>query len=178
MFEYLMPLLVMPSTPFSLLDQTHRAAVKRHIAYGRARHVPWGISESAYNVRDRHDTYQYRGFGVPDLALKRGLANELVVAPYATVLALPIDLEPGPAAIWRGSSARARSATTAFTMRSTIRAPTPTSTMAVVRTSMAHHVGMSLVAIDNALHVVRRRRDLAASLHVRSVVPGRAAPAR
>ena len=57
----------------------------------RARGVPWGISESAYNLRDRHDTYQYRAFGVPDLALKRGLANDLVVAPYATVLALAVD---------------------------------------------------------------------------------------
>ena len=95
MFEYLMPVIVMPSSPYSLLDQTHYASVKRQIAYGRSRRVPWGISESAYNVRDRHDTYQYRGFGVPDLALKRGLANDLVVAPYATILALPID--PGEA---------------------------------------------------------------------------------
>src|SRR6185312_13618779 len=86
MFEYLMPLLVMPSRPFSLLDQTHRAAVRRQIAYARTRGVPWGISESTYNLRDRHETYQYRVFGVPDLALKRGLARDLVVAPYATAL--------------------------------------------------------------------------------------------
>ena len=63
----------------------------RQIAYGLARGVPWGISESAYNVRDRHGTYQYRAFGVPDLALKRGLASELVVAPYATALAAAVD---------------------------------------------------------------------------------------
>jgi cyclic beta-1,2-glucan synthetase len=62
-----MPLLVMPPRPFSLLDDTCHSAVHRQIAYGRARGVPWGISESAYNVRDRHDTYQYRAFGVPDL---------------------------------------------------------------------------------------------------------------
>jgi hypothetical protein len=87
MFEYLMPLLVMPPRPFSLLDDTCHSAVHRQIVYGRDRGVPWGISESAYNVRDRHDTYQYRAFGVPDLALKRGLASDLVVAPYATALA-------------------------------------------------------------------------------------------
>jgi cyclic beta-1,2-glucan synthetase len=91
MFEYLMPVLVMPSRPFSLLDQTHRAAVRRHIAYAKSRGVPWGISESAYNLRDRHETYQYKAFGVPDLALKRGLGSELVVAPYASALALAIE---------------------------------------------------------------------------------------
>ncbi len=91
MFEYLMPLLVMPPRPFSLLDHTCHAALKRQIAFARARGVPWGISESAYNVRDRHETYQYRAFGVPDLALKRGLASDLVVAPYATALAAAID---------------------------------------------------------------------------------------
>src|SRR5919112_2901617 len=88
MFEYLMPLLVMASRPFSLLDQTHQAAVRRQIAYAAARGAPWGVSESAYNLRDRHDTYQYRAFGVPDLGLKRGLASDLVVAPYASALAL------------------------------------------------------------------------------------------
>jgi hypothetical protein len=63
MFEYLMPLLVMRSFPYTLLDQTYRGAVRRQIEYGGERSVPWGISESAYNVRDRHMTYQYRGFG-------------------------------------------------------------------------------------------------------------------
>ena len=84
MFEYLMPALVLRTFPSTLLSQTHHGAVKRHIAYGAERGVPWGISESAYNVRDRRSTYQYRAFGVPDLALKRGLSRDLVVAPYAT----------------------------------------------------------------------------------------------
>ena len=90
MFEYLMPLLVMPARRFSLLDQTCHAAVERQIAYAGALGVPWGISESAYNMRDRHETYQYRAFGVADLALKRGLASDLVVAPYASALALGV----------------------------------------------------------------------------------------
>ena len=153
MFEYLMPVLVMPSRPYSLLDQTHRAAVKRQIAYGRARSVPWGISESAYNLRDRHETYQYRAFGVPDLALKRGLANDVVVAPYATALALPID--PREAMLNLASLER-EGALGEYGFHDAIdySRPDPDSLSAVVRTSMAHHVGMSLVAIDNALHVV------------------------
>ncbi len=91
MFEYLMPLLVMRSYPDTLLDESCRLAVRRQMDYAAARGVPWGISESAYNVVDRHDTYQYRAFGVPGLGLKRGLGDELVVAPYATALAAMID---------------------------------------------------------------------------------------
>ena len=65
MFEYLMPALVMQTFPYTLLDQTHKGSVRRQIAYGLERGVPWGVSESAYAVRDRAQTYQYRGFGVP-----------------------------------------------------------------------------------------------------------------
>src|SRR5204863_8570017 len=96
MFEYLMPLLVLRSYPETLLDETCRMAVLQQIRYGEQRHVPWGISESAYDVVDRHGTYQYKAFGVPGLGLKRGLADELVVAPYATALAAMI--EPAAAA--------------------------------------------------------------------------------
>src|SRR5581483_3724550 len=88
MFEYLMPLLVMPTYENSLLDQTYRGAVARQIEYGRQRGVPWGMSESGYNTVDVHLNYQYRAFGVPGLGLKRGLSEELVVAPYASLLAL------------------------------------------------------------------------------------------
>ncbi|MDQ2767475.1 MAG: carbohydrate-binding protein, partial [Gemmatimonadota bacterium] len=152
MFEYLMPVLVMPSPPFSLLDQTHRAAVRRHITYARSRSVPWGISESAYNMRDRHDTYQYRAFGVPDLALKRGLANDVVVAPYATVLALSVDPKE---ALSNLASLEREGALGEFGFHDAIdySRPDADSLRAVVRTSMAHHVGMSLVALDNALSI-------------------------
>ena len=91
MFEYLMPLLVMRSYPDTLLDESCRLVVRRQIEYAADRGVPWGISESAYNVVDRHGTYQYKAFGVPGLGLKRGLGDELVVAPYATALAAMID---------------------------------------------------------------------------------------
>ncbi len=75
MFEYLMPLLVMPTYENTLLDQTYKAAVERQIEYGRQRGIPWGISESGYNMIDVHLNYQYRAFGVPGLGLKRGLAR-------------------------------------------------------------------------------------------------------
>jgi cyclic beta-1,2-glucan synthetase len=88
MFEYLMPMLVMPSWSGTLLDHSCRAAVHRQIGYAAHRGVPWGISESGYNARDVQMNYQYRAFGVPGLGLKRGLADDIVIAPYASALAL------------------------------------------------------------------------------------------
>ena len=93
MFEYLMPLLVMPTYENTLIDQTCKAAVGRQIEYGQKRGVPWGMSESGYNMVDVRLNYQYRAFGVPGLGLKRGLASDLVVAPYASVLALMVAPE-------------------------------------------------------------------------------------
>jgi cellobiose phosphorylase len=93
MFEYLMPALVMPTYEGTLLDQTCRTAVERQIEYGAQRGVPWGMSESGYNLVDAHLNYQYRAFGVPGLGLKRGLAEDLVVAPYASLLALMVAPE-------------------------------------------------------------------------------------
>ncbi len=93
MFEYLMPLLVMPTYEHTLLDQTCKVAVERQIEYGKKRGVPWGISESGYNAIDIHLNYQYRAFGVPGLGLKRGLAEDLVIAPYASALALMVAPE-------------------------------------------------------------------------------------
>ena len=91
MFEYLMPSLVMHSPADSILEQTCRLIVKKQISYGKEKNVPWGISESAYNTRDLHLTYQYSNFGVPELGLKRGLGQDLVIAPYATMLACMVD---------------------------------------------------------------------------------------
>ena len=90
MFEYLMPQLVMPSYEGTLLERTSQASVQRQIEYGKQRNVPWGISESAYNMVDAHSNYQYRAFGVPGLGLRRGLAQDLVIAPYASMMALMV----------------------------------------------------------------------------------------
>ncbi|HET6905414.1 MAG TPA: glucoamylase family protein, partial [Rhodanobacteraceae bacterium] len=93
MFEYLMPQLLMPGFAASLLDASCRAAVAAQIAYGVRQDVPWGISESAYNVTDAHLNYQYRAFGVPGLGLKQGLGDDLVIAPYACAMALMLEPE-------------------------------------------------------------------------------------
>jgi cellobiose phosphorylase len=150
MFEYLMPALVMESLRFTLLDQTYRGAVRRQMAYGAERGVPWGMSESAYNVRDRSLTYQYRAFGVPDLALKRGLGRELVVAPYASALATEVE----PEAALRNLAALERLQSLGefgFYDAIDYTRPNPESDHAVVHNYMAHHVGMSLVALTNAV---------------------------
>ena len=91
MFEYLMPMLLMPSWNGTLLDHSCRAAVHHQISYARRRGVPWGISESGYNARDAQMNYQYRAFGVPGLGLRRGLADDIVIAPYASALALLVS---------------------------------------------------------------------------------------
>ena len=101
MFEYLMPLLVMPTFENTLLDDTCRAVVACQIEYGRRRNVPWGMSESGYNATDVHLNYQYRTFGVPGLGFRRGLADDLVVAPYASALALMIAPEAASANLRR-----------------------------------------------------------------------------
>ena len=150
MFEYLMPLLVMRSYPFTVLSQTYEGALARHIAYGKERDVPWGVSESAYNVRDRHRTYQYRPFGVPDLALKRGLGRELVVAPYASVLAAMIDPER---ALENLRVLETRDALGRYGFRDAIdyTRPDAEGDPHVVGAYMAHHLGMGMVALTNAL---------------------------
>jgi cellobiose phosphorylase len=161
MFEYLMPLLVTRRYPDTLLDEACRMAVRRQIEYGRQRRVPWGVSECAYNVVDRQGTYQYRAFGVPGLGLRRGLGDDLVVAPYATALALMVDpsaavrnlrrlrvegLE-GPWGYYDAIDFTSRGGDAAAAPGSDQRSGEGT----VVRTAMAHHAGMTLVAIANAL---------------------------
>ena len=89
MFEYLMPRLLISSDPETLLSQTQEVVVDRQIEYGREKNTPWGISESGYYRFDANQFYQYRAFGVPGLGYKRGLADDLVITPYASLLALP-----------------------------------------------------------------------------------------
>lgn len=150
MFEYLMPVLVMRSLPYTMLDQTYQSVVGRHREYARLRDVPWGISESAYNLRDREEIYQYRAFGIADLALKRGLGLDLVVAPYATALALAID----PArAITNLQTLEAMGALGPYGFCDALdyTRPDPGKRLSIVRAYFAHHIGMSLVAFSNAL---------------------------
>lgn len=150
MFEYLMPLLVMPNYEHTLLDHSCKVAVQQQIEYGNTRGVPWGISESGYNRTDVHLNYQYRAFGVPGLGLKRGLAEDLVIAPYASALALMIA--PGDACENLQRLAReGREGDYGFyeSIDYTPARLPPGETSVTIKSFMAHHQGMSLLALDN-----------------------------
>ena len=148
MFEYLMPLTVMPTYEHTLLDQTYKAAVKRQIEYGKRRSVPWGISESGYNAIDVHLNYQYRAFGVPGLGLKRGLAEDLVIAPYASTLALMVAPEEACSNLERLSIEGFEARYGFYEAIDYTPARIPRGqTQVVIRSFMAHHQGMSLLAL-------------------------------
>ena len=152
MFEYLMPLIVMPAYDRTLLDESCRAAVRRQIEYGAQRGVPWGMSESGYSTVDAALNYQYRAFGVPGLGLQRGLGEELVVAPYATALALMVEPEAACANLQRLATDGVLGKygfyeSVDYTPARLRRAETST----VVRSFMAHHQGMSLLAFAHLL---------------------------
>ena len=152
MFEYLMPLLVMPNYENTLLDQTYKAAVKRQIEYGKKRGIPWGISESGYNIIDIHLNYQYRAFGVPGLGLKRGLSDDLVVAPYASALALMVAPEEACLNLQRLVAEGMLGAYGFYEALDFTVSRTPSDqSSVVVRSFMAHHQGMSLLAVDHLL---------------------------
>jgi cyclic beta-1,2-glucan synthetase len=152
MFEYLMPSLVMRAPAGSLLERTSRLIVRRQIAYGASLGLPWGISESAYNIRDLELTYQYSNFGVPGLGLKRGLGDSAVVAPYATALASMVDpaAAVGNFARLAGIGACGRYGFYEALDYTPSRLPANAS-VAIVRAFMAHHQGMTIVAIADAL---------------------------
>jgi cyclic beta-1,2-glucan synthetase len=153
MFEYLMPALVMRAPAGSLLDQTARLVVDRQITYGAERGVPWGVSESAYNVRDLEMTYQYSNFGVPGLGLRRGLSEDVVIAPYATGLAAMVDPTAAVRNLRRLAAAGASGAYGFYEALDYTAPRLPDGAeVAVVRAYMAHHQGMVVVAIANALH--------------------------
>lgn len=151
MFEYLMPVLVMRAFRSTVLSATYRAALQRQIQYAERREIPWGISESAYNVRDREYTYQYRAFGIPDLALKRGMGLDLVVAPYASALAAMIDPAKSLQNLKRLESMGMLGEYGFYDAMDYTR-PAPGEKFAIVQNYMSHHVGMTLVALTNVLH--------------------------
>jgi cyclic beta-1,2-glucan synthetase len=152
MFEYLMPALVMRSPAGSMLNQTYHQVVHRQIEYGIERRAPWGVSESAYNARDLTLTYQYSSFGVPGLGLKRGLSEDMVVAPYATALAAMIDPSAATQNFARLGEAGGRGTYGYYEALDYTSNRVPEGKdVAVVRAYMAHHQGMSLVALANVL---------------------------
>jgi cyclic beta-1,2-glucan synthetase len=180
MFEYLMPLLVMRRYEGTLLDETYDAAVARQAEYAAGRDVPWGISESAYNTLDLALNYQYRAFGVPGLGLKSGLAEDLVISPYSTAMALMVAPTAAVANL-RALVSEGMDGRYGFyeSIDYTAARIPPGRRSVIVRSFMAHHQGMSLVAMDNVLHgepMVRRfhadPRVRATELLLQERVPG------
>ncbi|PYL79911.1 MAG: cyclic beta 1-2 glucan synthetase, partial [Verrucomicrobia bacterium] len=159
MFEYLMPLLVMPNYRGTLLDRACKTAVELQIEYGNSRGVPWGVSESGFNQGDVKQTYQYRAFGVPGLGLKRGLAEDLVIAPYATVLALMVAPREASENLQR-LARDGREGDFGFyeAVDYTPSRLPPDESSATVRSYMAHHQGMSLLALVSSLRELPMQR--------------------
>ncbi|QRM53548.1 glucoamylase family protein [Sinorhizobium sp. BG8] len=158
MFEYLMPPLVMQERQGGILNQTNNLIVKEQMNHGRRLGTPWGISEAAFNARDHELTYQYTNFGVPTLGLKRGLGQNAVIAPYASILASMYDPKSALANLNR---LRAVGALGVYGFHDAVDF-TPTrvpegKTCAVVRNYYAHHHGMSIAAVANVVFDGRLR---------------------
>ncbi|MDB5200795.1 MAG: putative protein NdvB [Ferruginibacter sp.] len=171
MFEYLMPLLVMPTYENTLLDQTHKAVVQKQIDYGRKKNVPWGISESGYNLVDAHLNWQYRAFGVPGIGFKRGLGEDLVIAPYATVMSLMVmpDAAYENLRVMKEAGFEGRYGFYEAVDYTTSRLQRK-QTNAVIRSFMSHHQGMSFLSLSYLLHNKPMQRRFEADLQIKSAL--------
>jgi len=153
MFEYLMPALLLPSEAGRLLGQSERAAVTVQQRYGETLNLPWGVSESGFAARDDAHHYQYQAFGVPGLGLKRGLAEDYVIAPYATALALSVAPAAATSNLRRMDKLGLRDRYGFFEAADFTPDRLPIEGgFAPVRAYMAHHQGMICAAIGNALN--------------------------
>lgn len=171
MFEYLMPLLGMPSYENTLLDQTNKAIVQKQIEYGKKRGVPWGISESGYNLLDANLNYQYRGFGIPGVGFKRGLGEDLVIAPYATIMALMVAPEHAYDNLVALEEAGFEGRYGFYEAIDYTQSRLPRrTTHAVIRSFMAHHQGMSFLSISYLLLNKPLQKRFEADLQMRSAL--------
>lgn len=160
MFEYLMPLLLMKNYPNTLLAETTTAVISAQHSFGKIRNVPWGVSESGYYAFDYRLNYQYRAFGIPDLGLKRGLVDDMVVSPYSTLLALPFAPQAAIANIRRLLSEGMGGEYGLFeAIDYTPQRMPAKKEKARVQSYFAHHQGMGLISLANYLNdfaMVRR----------------------
>ncbi|HEX7917008.1 glucoamylase family protein, partial [Rudaea sp.] len=171
MFEYLMPQLVMPVWPGSLIDESARVAVARQIGWGREHGLPWGISESGYFLTDAGQNYHYRAFGAPGLGLQRGLSQDRVIAPYASALAM---LAAPSEAAHNLAEIAARGWWSQYgyyeAIDFTVAHLPAGETVGVVREYMAHHQGMALVAFGECLNNAPMPRRFAADAELAAVL--------
>ena len=169
MFEYLMPSLLMRAPAGGLIARTNELAVRKQIEFGDEHGVPWGVSESGYNVQDRDATYQYSNFGVPALGLRRRLGDDLVIAPYATALASMIDPVAALENFERLDRLGAAGAYGFYEAADYTPTRVPEGDdVAIVRSFMAHHQGMVIAALANVVHNGRMRARFHAEPMVRA----------
>lgn len=150
MFEYLMAPLLQRNYPNTLLAETVQTVVVAQQRYAAQRHLPWGVSESGYYAFDYRLNYQYRAFGIPDLGLKRGLVEDMVVSSYSTLLALPFAPQESLANL---SQLQAAGLEGEYGLYEAVDY-TPERVgpdLGLVKSYMAHHQGMGLVALANYL---------------------------
>lgn len=159
-FEYLMPNINIPKYPGSLLDESCKFLIMSQKEYNKKLKIPWGISESAFNLKDLNNNYQYKAFGIPWLGLKRGLADEIVVAPYASMMAIidePIEVLKNLKQLEKLGMYNKYGFYESIDY-------TPTrlrknETKAIVKTYMAHHQGLILLSINDLMNnnIVQKR---------------------
>ncbi len=171
MFEYLMPLLVMPTYRNTLLDQTSKAVIQKQIEYGRKRGVPWGISESGYNMVDANLNYQYHPFGVPGLGFKRGLGEDLVISPYSTIMGLMVSPKESyeNLQVLKGEGFEGRFGFYEAIDYTPSRL-TRKQNYSIVKSFMAHHQGMSFLAISHLLHQQPMQQRFESDIEVKSAL--------
>ena len=170
-FEYLMPLLVMPGYENTLLDQTNKGIVHKQIDYGKKNSVPWGISESGYNTFDAHFNYQYKAFGIPGIGFKRGLGEDLVISPYSTIMALMVSpkeayknlqvlKEEGFESSYGFYEAIDYTASRLLRKQKKV----------IVKSFMAHHQGMSFLSIAYLLLDKPMQKRFESEVHLKSAL--------
>ncbi|MEP6711700.1 MAG: glucoamylase family protein [Ferruginibacter sp.] len=171
MFEYLMPLLVMPTYENTLLDQTNKAVVQKQIDYGRKKNIPWGISESGYNLLDTHLNWQYRAFGVPGIGFKRGLGEDLVISPYSTLMSLMVSpLEAYENLITMkdtGFEGRYGFYEAVDYTKSRLQRR---QNFAIIKSFMSHHQGMAFLSLSYQLHNKPMQERFAADVQIKSAL--------
>lgn len=171
MFEYLMPLLVMPSYENTLLDQTNKAVVQKQVDYGRKKNVPWGISESGYNLVDANLNWQYKAFGVPGIGFKRGLGEDLVISPYSTIMSLmvaPMQAYENLVLLKeKGFDGKYGFYEAIDYTKSRLQRR---QNFMIIKSFMSHHQGMSFLSLSYLLHNRPMQERFAADVQVKSAL--------
>lgn len=171
MFEYLMPLLVMPTYENTLMDQTYKAVVRKQIEYGNKHAIPWGMSESGYNMVDAQLNYQYKSFGVPGIGFKRGLGEDLVISPYSTVMALmvaPKDAYSNLCVLKEEGYEGDYGFYEAIDYTSSRLLKKQKSVL--IKSFMSHHQGMSFLSLSYLLHNRPMQKRFEAEVHFKSTL--------